>query len=108
MATSEEGAAHDEHRYALLEGKLIDAEGLGLADRSRLRQAGPGLTCPVCREPLIPKLGEVVKWHFAHRADSEYRWHEPESKPHLKAKGQLAGHARSLWPQAAVREERRL
>lgn len=25
--------------------------------------------CPICRQPVIPKCGEVIAWHFAHRGD---------------------------------------
>ncbi len=103
-------SGHDEHRYALLDGALLDASALAAGQAGEIRAASQAgrLACPVCREPLIAKLGEVVAWHFAHRADSEYRWHEPESDPHKKAKRLLAGHALELWPGAEVREEWRL
>lgn len=39
--------------------------------------------CPQCREPVIPKCGDLVTWHFAHRAGEDCdHWSEPESAWH--------------------------
>lgn len=39
--------------------------------------------CPQCREPVIAKCGELVTWHFAHRANEDCdRWSEPETEWH--------------------------
>lgn len=35
------------------------------------RGAACGCFCPVCRSPLVAKLGDVNEWHFAHIADQE-------------------------------------
>lgn len=48
--------------------------------------AEPGRTafCPVCREPVRPKCGRIVTWHWAHigREDCD-DWAEPDSAWHL-------------------------
>lgn len=39
--------------------------------------------CPQCREQVIPKCGDLVTWHFAHRAGEDCdRWSEPETEWH--------------------------
>ena len=48
-------------------------------------EATPGARgiCPQCREPVIPKCGHIVTWHFAHRSGEDCdRWSEPESDWH--------------------------
>jgi hypothetical protein len=35
------------------------------------RGAACGCRCPECFSPLISKQGEVLRWHFAHEADSD-------------------------------------
>lgn len=35
------------------------------------RGSACGCFCPVCRSPLVARLGEVNEWHFAHVADQE-------------------------------------
>ena len=101
---------HDEHRFALLGTELIDAESVDRGRDAELRAASKRseLLCPICRDPLIAKLGEVVRWHFAHRADAEFPGHEPESDMHKLGKKRLREHAQRLWPHAAIREEWRL
>ncbi len=42
--------------------------------------------CPGCLEPVIPKCGEIISWHFAHRSNDCDSWSEPESEWHLKWK----------------------
>lgn len=53
------------YHYALAEsGKLVNIQEL---------EAGPGqytYVCPGCGEPLIPKLGSIKQWHFAHKPGS--------------------------------------
>lgn len=40
--------------------------------------------CPLCEEVLIPKCGELVSWHWAHRARLDCDpWSEPEGEWHL-------------------------
>ncbi|HSI72161.1 MAG TPA: competence protein CoiA family protein [Fimbriimonas sp.] len=40
--------------------------------------------CPLCREPLVARCGDVIRWHWAHqnREDCD-RWWEPETDWHL-------------------------
>lgn len=48
-------------------------------------QAWPGLraTCPACGGDVVPKCGEIVEWHWAHKARDCDSWGEPESQWHL-------------------------
>lgn len=47
--------------------------------------AHPGTTgtCPGCGATVIPKCGEILEWHWAHRFSDCDHWSEPESKWHL-------------------------
>lgn len=40
-------------------------------------------TCPTCGGELIAKCGEIVRWHWAHRANECDSWAEPESDWHV-------------------------
>lgn len=100
--------AHDEHRYALLGDQLLDAQQLTKAQVQLIRRHRDQLRCPVCKEPLIAKLGEVRRWHFAHHPDCEFIGHEPESNEHRLGKRRLEEWARSLYPQAVIGQEWRL
>lgn len=68
------------------------------ADGASVR-ASPGATasCPACREPLIPRCGRIVTWHWAHRAADCDPWAEPESAWHLgwKARGYVTEEIRA-------------
>lgn len=48
-------------------------------------QAFPGATatCPACGGEVVPKCGEIVEWHWAHKARDCDNWGEPESQWHL-------------------------
>jgi hypothetical protein len=48
-------------------------------------QAFPGVTatCPACGGEVVPKCGEIVEWHWAHKARDCDSWGEPESQWHL-------------------------
>lgn len=59
--------------------------------------AAPNLRgqCPGCLAAVIPKCGEIKRWHFAHVASAECDpWHEGETEWHLEWK--------SLFPKANV------
>lgn len=45
--------------------------------------------CPMCRERLIPKCGEIVSWHWSHRVNDCDPWYEPETEWHLGWKRQV-------------------
>jgi hypothetical protein len=46
-----------------------------------------GAYCPLCREQVRPKCGEIVTWHFAHHARVDCDpWSEGESEWHLEWK----------------------
>lgn len=52
-------------------------------------QASPDsiATCPMCSEPLLAKCGQVVVWHWSHRANPECDdWHAVETKWHREWK----------------------
>lgn len=101
---------HDEHRYAALDGQEVDARGLSARQAQELRAgAREGrVRCLVCAEPMVPKLGEQLAWHFAHRADRDYPHHEPESPQHKAGKRQLLAWAQQQWPGCEARCEWRL
>jgi hypothetical protein len=47
--------------------------------------AAPGATgtCPICRETLRPRCGEIVTWHWAHKSVIDCDpWQEPETEWH--------------------------
>jgi len=52
------------------------------------RVAGPGAraVCPCCQNEVLAKCGEIIRWHWAHRANDCDTWHEPESEWHLSWK----------------------
>lgn len=60
-----------------------------------LATAAPGLgdaTCPGCGQPVVAKCGEVLTWHWAHKASAECDpWWEPEGPWHRKMKAMIAG-----------------
>lgn len=57
---------------------------IGEAGRRVLATPGLKALCPCCRTPVIPKCGDVVVHHFAHRAASDCdRWSEGESDWHI-------------------------
>jgi predicted RNA-binding Zn-ribbon protein involved in translation (DUF1610 family) len=49
----------------------------------------PEVYCPQCKEPVILKLGEIRKYHFAHYGDSNCSW-SAESVLHFNSKIELA------------------
>jgi competence protein CoiA len=56
-------------------------------ERVLARPGATGATCPGCAAPVIPKCGELVTWHWAHRADRECDpWAEHETPWHLEWK----------------------
>ena len=54
------------------------------SDGEKIR-AWPGLTaaCPGCGGEVVAKCGEIVEWHWAHKAKDCDAWSEPESEWHL-------------------------
>jgi competence CoiA-like predicted nuclease len=48
----------------LADGKTVRVRGCDA------KRAG-SYTCPECAEPVVPKLGKTVVWHFAHRAKGD-------------------------------------
>ena len=39
--------------------------------------------CPCCLSRVIPKCGDVVRWHWAHISGDCDLWHEPETDWHI-------------------------
>jgi competence protein CoiA len=65
----------------------LDATG----ERIRARRGLPAV-CPLCREPMLAKCGEIVIWHWAHISREECdAWAEPESDWHRRWKLCLEG-----------------
>ena len=61
-----------------------DQEGVRVAGWDAVR--GVPYTCPVCDESVIPKLGEVVIHHYAHRPDGDCFHGVGESRAHMEMK----------------------
>jgi competence CoiA-like predicted nuclease len=97
---------HDQHRYAISENKIVDAQKLSNEQAKIIKKSTP--LCAVCKEPVIAKFGSSLVWHFAHEANSWYRYHEPESDRHKKAKKLLASYSQKKWPEAFIKEEGRI
>jgi competence protein CoiA len=57
----------------------------------RRSNAYPGAngSCPLCKESMIPKCGEIISWHWAHHTNNCDKWYEPESAWHLKWKARF-------------------
>jgi competence protein CoiA len=47
--------------------------------------ATPGASgvCPACNGSVLAKCGEIISWHWAHKAKDCDTWSEPESEWHL-------------------------
>jgi hypothetical protein len=46
-------------------------------------------TCPACGKTVIPKCGDIISWHWAHKTKDCDAWSEPESQWHLDWKDQF-------------------
>lgn len=59
-----------------------------LKDNERI-EAQPKIKaiCPLCKEEVIPKCGQIKIWHFAHVSNKDCdSWNEPESEWHRQWK----------------------
>lgn len=56
-------------------------------------QRGAAGECPACAQPVRPKCGPIVTWHWAHHANDCDPWSEPETAWHL------------AWKRTATRSE---
>jgi hypothetical protein len=45
--------------------------------------------CPGCGKAVIPKCGDIISWHWAHKTKDCDSWSEPESQWHLEWKDQF-------------------
>jgi len=80
--------------WALHEGRLRHVSDFAhLAPRER-----PPVSCPVCREPVTLKLGEVNAHHAAHREASTCPAQTWETALHLNTKHHLAAALRAAAP----------
>jgi hypothetical protein len=63
-------------RYGLVNGIKTDAE-------SYIKISKDFLTCPCCDSEIIPKLGDVKIWHFAHKSKNDCAdWYKPMTQWH--------------------------
>lgn len=68
---------------------LLAASTPGSPQRTRSLPDAKGW-CPSCVEPLRPKCGEIVTWHWAHQARVDCDpWAEPETAWHLAWKNRF-------------------
>jgi competence CoiA-like predicted nuclease len=70
--------------------------------------------CPHCEQGVIPKLGMLKVWHFAHRPNSQYciTQNEPDYNPetleHIAMKRELMTWAKTHYPHSIVSIEHQL
>jgi competence CoiA-like predicted nuclease len=64
---------------AILEGKRFLAKDLNKQDRKK------PFTCSICGGQLIPRMGDIKIWHFAHKEHGNHN-SEPETEEHSKMK----------------------
>ena len=65
--------------------------GLSGSERIKASKEASAI-CPLCKEDLVPKCGDIKQWHWAHKANNCDPWSEGESDWHLGWKS----HA---WPE---------
>jgi len=60
----------------------------GIIGNKRVRAFPSGRAfCPICKEELIAKCGEIKIWHWAHKSSKECDpWHKEETEWHIKWK----------------------
>lgn len=47
-------------------------------------------SCPLCKQEMIAKCGEIKIWHWSHKSKKECdNWYEPESKWHINWKNEF-------------------
>jgi competence protein CoiA len=58
------------------------------SSNGRQTEAYPGIAgiCPLCKEKLAPKCGEIRVWHWAHKKNDCDHWAEPETEWHKAMK----------------------
>ena len=52
--------------------------------------------CPVCKNEVISKCGEIITWHWAHKANDCDLWHENESDWHIGWKSRFPEECREV------------
>jgi competence protein CoiA len=73
---------HDAHDLPLQAVRLMF---VARDQTGRAIEARPGIraSCPLCREPVRPRCGQLVSWHFAHHAREDCDvWSEGETAWH--------------------------
>lgn len=74
-----------------------------LEDHKRaLASPGSNAVCPSCKKEVIPKCGEIVTWHWAHKRNDCDPWNEPESRWHIGWKSKFPKH----WQEVVVGSHR--
>lgn len=91
---------------------LIDDTLRNISDFANHSQR-PHAICPVCKEPVVLKMGERNRHHFAHKSSSSCcPARRPETALHFNTKvrigellNKLAGDQRVLWVEQACKRE---
>lgn len=87
--------------FSALDASTPGAEvSASLAGRNPKRR----YTCPLCGQPVIPKMGELRRWHFAHLAKTACD-HAAESALHALVKSEIASALAGHRSVASVRCE---
>ena len=88
--------------FGVRDGKTIHISELTEAERG----GNCNCTCPACGEPLIAKMGNKNRHHYAHKTDSTCDIaHANESALHRYAKEIIQSHKRILLPGWEITED---
>lgn len=80
-----------QEKEATLEWVLVNNERHHVSDFKNLKRSErPDAICPVCRQPVVLKLGNIKVHHAAHKPDSTCAITNPETAEHFNAKMALA------------------
>lgn len=77
---------HALHEWVRFEGREVHVSRFAHLKPSQR----PDVYCPVCEEPVTPKLGPEVSHHWAHHPDSHCPARQAESAAHLNSKFHIA------------------
>lgn len=83
----------------------VDSEGKSILIEDAKR--GLEYSCPDCEAPMVPKKGEIISWHFAHKGvtDGHNSGCSGEGPAHHRVKTFLAEMLETLLPWCIVKTE---
>lgn len=83
----------------------VDSEGKSILIEDAKR--GLEYSCPDCEAPMVPKKGEIISWHFAHKGvtDGHNSGCSGEGPAHHRVKTFLADALKNMLPECIVKTE---